>query len=216
MNLSYKLSNKELLAIRNKIFVDNGIPILKQKGFVQSPFSTARFGTARFGVFYELCRLKQNSQLEMLLVKIVEDDRWIQIYLNIFKLHPKVVTIEQLHGIDGVKYHLRPNDFTKLRLKSDEIKGMPLFNYDFWLRNHKLKCFFTKKGFDSRVKQLGAIIKEDMSRIDYFIDRWSEICQHPFTTSWDGTYIKGSLPEALKGTLVDESYYGKDNIPINY
>ncbi|MFV0432085.1 MAG: hypothetical protein ACK5MJ_07935 [Alphaproteobacteria bacterium] len=53
-----------------------------------------------------------------------------------------------------------------------------------------------------------------MKNINLFVKRWHEICQIPLTTHWDGQYIKGALPKALKARNIDESYYGKDNTPI--
>lgn len=43
MTLNYSVSENDLLEIRNKIFLKNSIPALRENGVGQSPFSTARF-----------------------------------------------------------------------------------------------------------------------------------------------------------------------------
>lgn len=94
MGLFYKISKKEYVKIRNEIFIKRAIPVLKQNGFVKSPFSNAEFGKHPLGVFYDMCRLSNTSELEMIRVDIIKGYRYIQIYLNVFNLEPKVENIE--------------------------------------------------------------------------------------------------------------------------
>ena len=91
MGLFYRVSEKELLNIRNQIFLNKGIPALKQNGFEQSPFSTGWYGKDDSGDYsYELCRLSKSLHMHMLFVDIIKGDKWIQIKLNIFNLKLKV------------------------------------------------------------------------------------------------------------------------------
>lgn len=190
MGLLYKASPKELLQIRNKIFLDIGLPILKKKGFQRSPFSTAWFGKSEnVGYSYELCRLSANTELEMITVHIVRGDGWIQISLNIFKLQPEINSIDQLVNFDGMKFHLPPNGISEMRLRIDDIKGPPILDYNHMFRNHKLKSYYTKSGLQKRAEELGKIIESDLSNIDSFVKRWHEIHQ-PLTTSWEGAPMK--------------------------
>ena len=189
MGLIYKISDKELLKIRNKIFLEKGIPALEKNGFVQSPFSTAWFGKNNLGDYtYELCRRSKESYLEMIVTHISRGDRWIQVFLNIFELQPKLKSISELQGLNGVKYHIPPNSQTKMELRCDDIKVIPLLSYNFWFRRHKIRWYFTKAGFDKRIHQLEKRIEQDMTNIDSFVNRWHEL-HKPNVVDWEGNKI---------------------------
>lgn len=190
MGLSYKISDKELLEVRNKIFLERGAPALEEKGFQKSPFPNSWYGKDDIGGYtYELCRLNNKSHLQIVTGLIVKGDRWIQVYLNIFELHPQPKSLQELKKKDGIKFYLPPNSLTKMRLKVDDIKGIPLFSYSFMFGGHKLKSFNSESGMKKRVKQLGDLIEKDLSKIDSFIERWHELHQ-PNVTDWEGNKIK--------------------------
>ena len=128
LGTSFKKSDSELLNIRNGIFLKRGIPALEGNSFIRSPFSNSWYGKDDIGSFtYEFCRLSSKSHLEFITVIIVKGDRWIQVYLNIFELQPQLKSLTELKGIDGVKFDLPPNSLTKMRLRIDDYKGIPLF-----------------------------------------------------------------------------------------
>jgi hypothetical protein len=190
MGLFYTASPKELLQIRNKIFLDFGLSALQKNGFQKSPFSTAWFGKSEnIGYSYELCRLADHDLLEIISVHIVRGESWIQVSLNIFKLQPHLDSLNQLTNLDGLKFNLPPNSVSAMRLKSDDTKGPPILNYNFWFGNHKLGSYHTKAGLSKRAEELGKIIETDLSNIDSFVKRWHEIHQ-PLTTSWEGAPMK--------------------------
>ncbi len=185
MRLFYKVSSKELLAIRNKIFLENGIPALYKNGFQKSPFSTAWFGKDDLkGFTYELCRLVDNSLLETIIVYIIRGDRWIQVYVNVFELKPNVGSLSELNGVDGLQYHLPPNSKSQMRLRLDDYKGIPLF-YMLFGKEHKVGWYFSRSGFGRRVKQLSELVAYDMTHIGAFIERWHQMYQ-PMKTTWQG------------------------------
>lgn len=189
MGLFYTASPKELLQLRNKIFLDFGVPALQKRGFKKSPFSTAWFGKSEnVGYSYELCRLSAQAELEIINVQIVRGDHWIQISLNIFKLQPQIDSIDQLTNIDGLKFHLPPNSVSDMRLHVDDIKGPPILDYNHMFRNHKIKSYHTRIGLEKRAEELGRIIESDLTNIDSFVKRWHEIHQ-PLTTTWEGTPV---------------------------
>ena len=189
MGLFYRASQRELLDIRNKIFIDFGVPALKQQGFDKSPFSTAWFGkNADIGYLYELCRLTNGNCLEMISVRIVKGDLAIQIFLNIFEIQPSLESLTQLAGIDGLKFHVPPNSISAMRLKSDDIKGPPILSYNYMFKGHKIKTYYTKIGLKKRASELALIIEADLVNIDYYVKRWHEI-HNPMLTSWNGDPI---------------------------
>ncbi len=190
MGLFYTASPKELLQIRNKIFLDFGLPALQKNGFQKSPFSTAWFGKSEnVGYSYELCRLVDRDKLEIISVHIVREDLWIQVSLNIFELQPHIDSLSQLANLDGLKFHLPPNSVSTMRLKSDDIKGPPILNYNFWFGQHKLGSYHTKAGLANRAEELGKIIESDLNNIDHFVKRWHEI-HKPMLTTWEGAPVK--------------------------
>jgi hypothetical protein len=189
MGIFYEISDKELLLVRNKIFTEVGIPALEKNGFVKSPFLGTWFGEYDrniSGYSYELCRLSQNY-LEIIGVFIVKGDKWIKIHLNIFELKPTVNSLKELKDVDGLQFHLPPNSITEMRLRTDDYKGPPLF-YMLFFPEHKIGKYYSKKGFDSKVKKLKELIKKDMESIDSFVSRWHELYRAN-VTDWKGNII---------------------------
>ena len=185
MGLFYKPAPKEQLESRNKLFVEKGIPALYKNGFIKSPFSGAWYGRNNHSDYsYELCRLKNNSELEILSVYIIRNESWIQIRLNIFQLKPSLNSIEELNGLDGIHFHLPPNKLTEMRLRSDDYKGIPLF-YMLFCKQHKIGSYYTEGGFKRKVNELADLIEKDMTNIDSFSTRWKEI-HHVSETDWEG------------------------------
>lgn len=186
MGLFYKATAKEMLNLRNNIFLEKGIPALTQKGFVRSPFSTSWYGKdGNIGFIYELCRLNERAELETITVYIVRGDRWIQVHLNIFELTPTLTSIDDLNGRDGLEYGVPPNSISQMRLRMDDRKGIPLFDFGNMYKNHKIYSYFTQKGLKQRVNQLGSRIEKDLLNIDHFIKRWHEKFK-PNKTNWEG------------------------------
>lgn len=188
MALFFKVADKELLAVRNKIFTQVGIPELKKNGFVNSPFSASWFGRNNLGDYtYELCRLSSDSVLEIIVVHIGRGDKWIQVYLNLFELVPRVSSIDQLQGCEGLQYKLMPNVLTRMRLRNEDYKGPPLL-YTLFYPEHELGSFYSEKGYNREVHKLTELIKRDMANIDSFVKRWYRI-RKINQTDWEGNIL---------------------------
>lgn len=182
MGLFYKASDKELLDTRNKLFITYGFPPLEKNGFTQAPFSTDNFGRNNLKDFtYEFGRLGQNSTLELITVHISRGDKWIKIFLNIFEPVPKLEDIDKLKESEATQFRIPPNSITLMRLRLDDLKGMPLFR----TKEHKLGRYFSKHGLESRVEKLGKLINTDLANINHFIRRWHEM-HKPLRTTWEG------------------------------
>ena len=172
MKLFYTPTDKDLLKDRNRIFIDSATPQLYKNNFIKSPFSTANFGKNNLGDFtYEFIRLKSTSELETLTVHISKGDKYIKFYLNIFELKQQVQNEEELKGVDSLKLALPPLSLTKMRLRSDDYKFIPLITVLFY-KEHKLARFFTKKGYNKQIEKLSKLITQDCSNIDKFARRW--------------------------------------------
>lgn len=182
MGLFYKASAKQLLEIKNEIFVQNGIPALEKNGFQKSPFAVDWFGRNNLGDFtYELCRLSVQGHLETITTHICRGDSWIQIYLNVFDVRPLLESLEQLRSVDGMQFHLPPNTLTRMQLREDDFKGMPLFN----MVHHKMNSYYTKSGYQRSIRQLSKLIKGDLNNINGFVQRWHKL-HEPLVTTWEG------------------------------
>lgn len=191
MEIFYKVSDKQLLKDRNDLFKEVGVPALEKNGYIKSPFKTSWFGEYDrniSGYSYELCRLINQNHLQIITVSVVKGDKWIKIYLNIFELHKKLNSISELEGYDGIKFHLPPNNLTKMRLRSDDYKGPPLF-YMLFLPEHKIGGYKTQSGFEKEVKKLRGLIQKDMTNIDFFVNRWHEL-HKPNVTDWEGNKVE--------------------------
>lgn len=185
MGLYYKVTPKKLLETKNEIFVKRGIPALIKNGFEKMPMTGAAYGRNSFGDYtYSLARINSASHLETITTHICRGDKWIQIYLNVFKLKPAIESLNQLNGVDSMQFGLPPNKNSEMRLRSDDFKGMPLFN----TKQHKIKSSFTERGFQRQVIELGKLIEGDLSNIDSFIRRWHEL-HKPLVTTWEGKTI---------------------------
>ena len=186
MGLFYKVSDKELLKIRNEVFVEKGIPALEKNGFQKSPFPNSWFGKDDYGDYsYEFCRLSGKSILEIIIIDIVKGDNWIKVFLNIFELEPELDSLDFLAKIDGIQFDLPPNSRSKMRLREDDYKGIPLFKFV----HHKIGAYNSSGSLEKRAKQLGNLIGKDLTNIDSFVKRWHEIHQ-PLVTTWEGHPVK--------------------------
>jgi hypothetical protein len=189
MDIFFKVSNKKLLDIRNRIVAERGIPALKKNGFVQSPFHSHWYGRNNLGDFtYTLCRMSKTFYLEMITIHLSRGDKWVKVFLNIFQLDPIPSSLDALEGSDGLNYSLPPNSLTRMRLRMDDRRTIPLFSYDSMFGGHRLKSFYSEQGLKKRAEQLGKLIEKDMTNIDSFIKRWHEI-HRPNVTDWDGNLL---------------------------
>lgn len=185
MALIYRINPKELLNDRKKLFLERGVPILSKNDFEKSPFSNSWFGRNNVGDYtYEMCRLSMKSQLEYITTHISRGDEWIKIYLNIFELAPSIDKLSSLYGIDGLQFSLPPNSKTKMRLRIDNFKAVPFFN----LNVHKVGFYFTKRGYNVKLRGLGDLIERDLGNINYFIEMWHSF-NKPYLTNWSGENI---------------------------
>jgi hypothetical protein len=187
----FKVSEKQLLKDRNDLFKNVGIPELQKNGFIKSTFKAVWFGeyySEIQGYIYEFSRLSGNSILENITVYISKGDKWIKIFLNIFELHPRIESLAELQLVENsVKFSIPPNSTTKMRLRSDEYKGPPLF-YMLFLPEHKIGSYYTKSGYEAEINKLKKLIKSDMENIDSFVKRWHEL-HKPNVTDWEGNII---------------------------
>ena len=188
MSCFSKVTDKEMLNLRNKIFLNYGLPALNKKGFVKSPFSTDWFGRNNLKDFnYYFCRVNEHSQLERVEVYIARGEKWVKIFLNIFELQPRVHSIEQLDGLDSLRFVLIPNSVTQMQFGVDDTKGLYLFHIMFG-EKLKIGSYYSKNGLDRRAEELGKLIEKDLLNIDYFIKRWHEM-HKPLVTDWNGHAI---------------------------
>jgi hypothetical protein len=176
----YKASKKELVEMRNSIFLEKGIPALEKNGFTRSPYATAWYGRDDHrGYTYELCRLKNDSILEAITVHIVYGEPWIQEHINAFKLSPRLSSISELRSLDALQFHLPPNSNGSIRLVPP--RGLIFAGFP----QHKLRFFLTKSGLQRRATKLGELLRKDLSCIDSFFNRWYAENQL-LVTDWQG------------------------------
>ena len=180
---------KLITNIRNDILINVGFPALMSRGFRKAPFATSWNGRNDFGGYsYEMCRLKEDSILEILFIDIVPRDRWIQCSLNIFKLISPLSKLDDLQGRDGLAYRLPPNSLSEMRFNVDDISGPPILSIRALSNRHKLKSFRTEKGMIKQKRRLSKNIKEDFLEVDQFILRWHKMYQVN-RVNWIGTPI---------------------------
>jgi hypothetical protein len=107
---------------------------------------------------------------------------------HIFELSPAVTSIEQLKGINGLPYELAPHTASEMRLRIDDRKRVPVFDFSNMYRHHKIYSYYTPKGLKRRASQLGNRIEKDLLNIDDFIKRWHEKYKVN-KTNWEGQAI---------------------------
>ena len=183
MGLFYTATRKESIDDRNEIFLKRIMPAMQNAGFERSPFNDW-FGRDNLQNFnYVFCRLNTQQHLEIIWIYISRGDKFIKVFLNIFELTPPLKSLDQVDGFDCLQYWLPPNSASIMRLRSDEYKGLRLFR-----TRHKLKSYYTKRGFKNSVDKLGKLIEKDISDIDHFVKCWYEL-HTPMKTDWNGKGI---------------------------
>ena len=189
MGLFFKVTDKISFVTRNRIFEEKGIPLLNRIGFKKSPYINSCFGKYDSSLnIYELCRLTSSFQLQMVIVYIHKRDKWIQIHLNIFQLDSSIKSLNHLSSFEGKKFKIPPNSISQMRLNVNDFKGVPLFNFDFMFRNHKLRSSFTKWGFNRNSKKLEKRIIADFNNFEKYVGRWNNLFE-PLKTSVEGEII---------------------------
>jgi hypothetical protein len=181
-----KEEKEELFKVRNRIFLERGVPYLIENKFMKSPFSTAWYGKNNLGDYsYEFCRLTNDSKLEKLSAHISKDDLWVKIFLNIFKLTPRPKNLMEFKGCDGINYCLSPNNKQEMRLRSDHAKGLSILSDN----KYKLSKSFFHRNFESSMDDLGRVIANDMKNINQFIAIWHSHYK-PNLVNWSGKILK--------------------------
>jgi hypothetical protein len=185
MNIFFNPSSKEKLLALNEVFQKKGVPALINQGFIKSPFTASFYGKNNIGSFtYDHCRLSSNSELHCLTTYLSKGSSWVQTFLNVFQLNPCITDISNLVGLNGIQFRLPPNTISRMRLKIDGYRLIPLFR-DMYVKQHKLGNYYTKKGFENRLLELGKLLEKDLNNIDYFVKQWHEI-HKPLLTDWEG------------------------------
>ena len=159
----YKVSEKQMLKDRNNLFKEVGILALQKNNFVRSPFSTSWNGEYYDGIqgyLYEFGRISKDDLFESIKVFIVKGDKYIDVFINIFRISPELKIINELKYFEGTKFDIPPNSITKMRLRNDDYKGPPLF-YMLFLPENKIGRFYTKSGYEAELSKLKKFIKSD-------------------------------------------------------
>lgn len=191
MGVFYKISDKQLLKDRNDLFKEVGIPGLKKNAFETAPFKTSwngEYNKSIRGYSYQFARIKEKRFLETTNVYILKEERWIQIYLNVFELSPAIENVSLLKNNEGLSFGIPPNSTKRMRLRNDDYNGPPLV-YMLFLPEYKIGSYNSKSGYEAKIEKLKKLIKSDMENIDDFLKRWYELHQ-PNITDWEGNIIK--------------------------
>ena len=80
----------------------------------------------------------------------------------------------------------------KEKLVKYSPKTGPPIIYMLFLPEHKIGRYFTKSGYERRVKKLQKLIKADMQNIDKFILRWHELHKPNKTDLYGNTMGEGN------------------------
>ena len=185
----YSATEKEVLKIRNEIFLQDAVLILQEKGFEKSPFKTTCFGRLdSLAYIYEMCRLRDGRFLNLITVNICRKDKYIKIFINSFEIFPKITSLSQLSGLDGLKYHIPPNSKKEMRIDTDFIEGPPILSKSFWFEQLELGNYFTKKGYCKQVEKLRKAVISKVRNIDLFFQKWSKL-HFPNVVKYDGELL---------------------------
>ncbi|MEQ9305678.1 MAG: hypothetical protein RJQ14_17325 [Marinoscillum sp.] len=209
------MTEKEILEIRNKIFLEYGIPALISVGFQKSPFPSDWHGRDNLNDFtYSLCRLN-NSFLETIETQISRGDRWIKIFLNIFDLNPPITNLDDLKKCDSVRYKIPPASLTEMRVNQDNYQGMPLFNPNS--NRHKLRRSISTNGLKRSIEKLRTNIQNDLTKIDAYVKQWHKI-HKPLRVDWNGRLYgidDMTISQRLESTSLNERFYSVANKDIS-
>lgn len=182
MGLFYKVDEKTKRKDIEKLFVEHGLDKLQKQGFKPSPFSGRRFGEYYLGSrWYELCHLDSNSILINLRIDI--DDTRISCIITPLRLRPKVTSIDELKGLDGLGLW-----FTRL-------------GYDIRINLGKfLSQSGYKKQLEKMAKNIQRICTKDLQSdaLNFYKKNWGEYFVDIPTSDWEGNPIDEDKPVAHK------------------
>jgi hypothetical protein len=189
MGLFYKKYDKRVLKDLNDIVKAVIIPALNSRGFVLKPFSNSwsgDFDRENQSYHYELGRISNEGNLELIDLYVSKGSRWIPISLNVFKLSPKPSSIHKLSLQTRSSLGIPLNGKTEMRLLSDDYLGPPIF-YSFH-PVHKLGSYYSNTGYLAALEQFKKLLQKDMENIDHFVQTWHKIHQ-PNHVDWEGNVI---------------------------
>ncbi|MBK5720198.1 hypothetical protein JGH11_04870 [Dysgonomonas sp. Marseille-P4677] len=188
MGLLFSISDKEMVKVKNQIFIEKGHPALLESGFEKAPFTSCWNGRdSHHGFSYTYCRLK-NHFLETIDVHIIKGDKFIQLYLNIFELDPQVKYLEELKDSNYLNYIIPPNRLNRMRLRSDDYVWIPIITLCCF-KKHKIGCYNSRWRLKRQIKKLEKLIEKDMSNIDSFVSRWHKL-HIPKKIDWNGNILE--------------------------
>lgn len=182
----YKASEGNMLESIGKEFEARAVLKLMQNRFIHSPFSTSWFGKNNLGGYtYEFCKLLSSGHLQWLTVHIPRGDRSVSVFLNIFALSPAPESLEELSGLNGLKFAIRPLKDTSMNFR-EEDRGLQLL---FHVNSYRVGRYFTKRQFEQKIAILGDKLERDFSNIQYFVNRWYKTRGNPQITDWEGRVL---------------------------
>lgn len=191
MGLFFRVSDSEMVKIKNQIFIEKGHPALLKSGFEKAPFSSCWNGRDNHhGFSYTYCRLKGHF-LEVIEVHIIKGDKSIQLYLNIFQPYPQVIHLVDLKNSNFLNYILPPNSLSRMRLRSDDYKWIPVITPSFFSK-HKIGRYNSRWRLNRRIKSLRNLIEKDMLNIDSFVGKWHEL-HTPKKVDWEGNILDSDI-----------------------
>lgn len=176
MGLIYKVEDAILLKTRNEIFKEAGISTLLANGFMANPYQTSLNGELNRnnrGYNYQFSRLSQEKYLERIEVLINNDDKSIQIFVNVFDVKSNLDAFPALSDLAGADFSQLAFRLTRMRLRDNYI-GPSLFNKLFFPA-HELGTFYTERGFNKKAEKLKKLIKSDIENLDGFIEKWKRL-----------------------------------------
>jgi hypothetical protein len=93
-------------------------------------------------------------------VHINKEDSYVKLYLNIFDVGSAITGSKYIENKNALKLHLPPLSLTKMRLRSDDYRFLPIIT-PFFYKEHKLGFYLSKKGFNNQVNKLCKLLRED-------------------------------------------------------
>lgn len=183
-----KPKKKTINIIRKEIIL-SVLPILEKQGFVMSPSKQGGFYYyPGIGHYYFLVR-QRDENLEEIEVWLPLNCGQIQVSLNIFRLVPKLVSIDDLKNYDGCEKQMYYGPQSHI-MKLDLEIFYPSSCFLFWWPSTKywLKHCSTEKGKQRQIRKVTNLLAKDFGRIDEAVEVWHK--RHkPIVVDWDGNKL---------------------------
>ena len=171
-----KVTSKERLHVLRDLFLNVMWPLLEAQGFVKEPFAHWLWGwePGVHGYYYQTVRLR-GSYIDYMRIFVPSKSRLMEISFQIIELSEEINSLQDI--ITNVEL-----DVDIMASKKNDVLypyfgswGNHRWCWILFINGYKLKCYFTRRGFNRRVEQLKRSLIRNFSDLEPTVAMWMKL-----------------------------------------